>query len=228
MARIGHLRGRPPWAPRAAPRTPEEDPLPCDQTRATLLAFVAAVGAADAIFTALATGRLIRVRAAVAAFIRTFYEDAFAARGRVDLAPFDAHGRLVIDLRLAGTHVGAIMDIPATGRRIAVRRRLACGARGGEVVAITGHLPIDQFLAQLRPRDAAWHGGHPGLRGGPRRARIRILGRGARVPPATRARRRVRGARRAAAGACGVQDGRASGCTAAATTTRSARRLRPP
>ena len=133
--------------------------MPRDQSRATLLAFVAAVRAAaplephlaaDATFSALATGRVIRGRAAVAAFIRTFYGGAFAARGRVDVALIDADGRLQLDLHLAGKHVGEFMGIPATGRRIHVRCALACEARGGEVVAITGRLPVDQLLAQLQ------------------------------------------------------------------------------
>ena len=102
--------------------------MPADQTRATLLAFVAAVRddaplephlAADATFTALATGRVIRGRAAVAAFIRDFYRGAFHARGQLNAALFDADDRLVLDLDLVGTHVGAFMGIPATGRRSA-------------------------------------------------------------------------------------------------------------
>jgi predicted ester cyclase len=133
--------------------------MPCDQDRATLLAFVDAVRgdaplephlAADATFTALATGQVVRGRAAVAAFIRTFYRGAFHARGLVKAALLDAD-RLLLDLDLVGTHVGAFMGIPATGRRIHVRCALVCEVSGGEVIAITGRMPVDQLLAQLRP-----------------------------------------------------------------------------
>src|SRR5262245_25097038 len=75
--RVRRLPARRMAAVVAAPCTPEEDPVPRAQTRATLLAFVAAVRAADAFerhlaadatFTARATGQVIRGRAAVAAF----------------------------------------------------------------------------------------------------------------------------------------------------------------
>jgi predicted ester cyclase len=137
--------------------------VPSDQDRATLLAFVKAVGspaplephlAADATFRALATGQVIRGRTAVAAFIRSFYHGAFAARGQLSAVVFDAADRLLLDLDLAGTHVGDFMGIPATGRRFRVRCQLACEARGGEIVAIAGHMPVDQLLAQLQPHDA--------------------------------------------------------------------------
>src|SRR5690349_12548256 len=106
---------------RPATRTPEEAPLSTDQTRTTLLAFVAAVGtgtplephlAADATFTALVTGQVIRGRAAIADFVRTFSGGAFATHCRVNLAIFDNGGRLVIDLNLTGTHVGEFRGIP--------------------------------------------------------------------------------------------------------------------
>jgi hypothetical protein len=51
--------------------------------------------------------------------------------------------------------VTGFLGIPATGRRIAVRCRLACEARCDEVVVIVGHLPIDQLLAQLQPHALA-------------------------------------------------------------------------
>jgi hypothetical protein len=137
--------------------------MPSDQDRATLLAFMADVAdhaplephlAADATFSALATGQVIRGRAAVAAFIRSFYRGAFHAHGQLNAVVFDADHRLLLDLDLAGTHVGELMGIPATDRRFRVRCTLVCEARGGEVVAITGRLPVDQLLAQLQPHDA--------------------------------------------------------------------------
>jgi hypothetical protein len=63
--------------------------------------------------------------------------------------------RLLLDLHIVGKHVGEFMGIPSTGRWIGVRCRLACEARGDEVVAITGHLPVDQLLAQIRGEAAA-------------------------------------------------------------------------
>ena len=79
---------------------------------------------------------------------------AFAVHTGIDMAVMGADDRLLVDLHIVGRHVGEFMGIPATGRWVGVRCRLACEARGGEVVAIAGRLPIDQLLAQLQPDDA--------------------------------------------------------------------------
>jgi hypothetical protein len=130
--------------------------VPIDQTRAPLIAFLADVArrplerhlAADVTFVAVATGRVYRGRAAVAAFIRTFHGGAFDARGRVKTVLVSGR-RAEIELDLIGKHTGAFRGLAATGRTIDVPCRLALEVRHGRIAAIVGELPIDRLLRQL-------------------------------------------------------------------------------
>ena len=132
-----------------------------DRTRATLLAFTHEVArrgplerhlAPEVTFTAVATDQQIAGREAVARFIRTFCGAAFDSRGRVKGAlVLDGQARLELDF--IGTHTGEFQGVAATGRRVDVPCRLTLDFRDDQIVAMVGHLPIDQLLRQLRGAD---------------------------------------------------------------------------
>jgi hypothetical protein len=132
-------------------------PVPIDQTRATLIAFIATVArrgrlerhlAADVTFAAVATGQFIYGRAAVARFIRTFHGGAFNARTRVKASLVNGQ-RVVLELDLVGTHTGEFLGVAATGRPIDVPCTLAFEVRDGMIGAMAGYLPIGSLLEQI-------------------------------------------------------------------------------
>jgi hypothetical protein len=94
------------------------------------------------------TGQLIVGRTAVERFIRTFHEQAFAARMRTNVVLIGA-GQASLELDLIGTHVGAFAEISTSGREINVPCRISLSLRDGKITAIQGQMPMASLLRQI-------------------------------------------------------------------------------
>jgi len=115
----------------------------------------------DATFTTMDTGEVVRGREACGASISYLHHQVFHGRV-VERHIVTGEGVAVLEASLDGTHVGAMGDLPPTGRHVDIPYCVVYDFKGDRIRAARGYLSFAELMRQLVGDDQAASTASPG------------------------------------------------------------------